>query len=66
MKKRKFNRECDACGKGMDEGFYIGEFLLPEYYCSEKCLHTKHTKKEYLELHDGGEGESFWTTWYEE
>lgn len=54
-------RLCDECGTPMKEGFVIsgGE----EYYCNEKCLHKHFTKKEFLELYDDGNGDSYWTEW---
>lgn len=33
------------------------------YYCSDECLHANLTEKEYLELYDNGEGDSYYTEW---
>lgn len=55
-------RKCSACGKGMYNGFLIGDGL--EYYCSEKCLHTKYTEEEYLQMYE--DEEAFYTEWEDE
>jgi hypothetical protein len=57
-------RICDKCGKEMLEGYVIeGGF---EYYCSKECLLKEMTWEEFLELYDDGEGDSYWTEWYDE
>ena len=61
MAKKKFARECTACGKGMNEGYCIESGI--EYYCSDACLHTEITPEEWLELYNDGEGDSYWTAW---
>lgn len=43
----------------MKEGFVIHDG--DEYFCSEKCLHTKYTPEEYDEMYDDGEGDSYYT-----
>jgi hypothetical protein len=53
-------KKCDACGKIMGEGYVIGGG--EEYFCSEKCLHTKYTKKEWEEMYTDG-GDNYWTQW---
>jgi hypothetical protein len=60
----KHPRTCSHCGKGMSEGYCIegGE----SYYCSPECLHANMTEEEYLELHDDGNGDSYWTEWEED
>ena len=63
MAKKEFARECTACGKGMNEGYCIEGGI--EYYCSDACLHTELTHEEYMELADDGEGNSYWTDWYD-
>jgi hypothetical protein len=48
----------------MLEGYCIeGGF---EYYCSKECLLKEMTWEEFLELYDDGEGDSYWTEWYDE
>ena len=37
-----------------------------EYYCSDECLHKNITKKEFLELYDKGNGDSYYTEWEDE
>ena len=64
MAYKKYARECTACSKGMNEGYCIGDGM--EYYCSDACLHTEITHEEYMELYADGEGDSYWTTWYED
>ena len=64
MAKKKFARECTACGKGMNEGYCIESGI--EYYCSDACLHTEITPEEWLELYNDGEGDSYWTDWSED
>lgn len=53
-------RRCDACNVEMDEGYCIDQGS--EYYCSDECLHTKYTPKEWEEMYTDG-GDSYWTQW---
>lgn len=64
MAYKKYAQECNACNKGMNEGYCIEGGM--EYYCSDACLHTEITHEEYMELYADGEGDSYWTTWYED
>ena len=64
MAYKKYARECTACSAGMNEGYCIGDGM--EYYCSDACLYLHMTPAEYLKLYDDGEGDSYWTTWYED
>lgn len=64
MAYKKYARECMACSKGMNEGYCIEGGM--EYYCSDACLHTEITHEEYMELYADGEGDSYYTTWYED
>lgn len=64
MAKKKFARECSACGAGMNEGYCIEGGM--EYYCSDACLHTEITPAEWDELHNDGDSESYWTDWSED
>lgn len=57
-------RHCNECGKEMWEGFCIEGGL--EYYCSEECLHKNLTEEEYEDLYDNGNGDSYYTEWYDE
>ena len=56
-----YAKKCDDCGKVFNEGFciYGGE----EYYCSKPCLHKHYTEKEFEEMYDDGNGDSYWTAW---
>ena len=56
-------RICDECGKPMIEGFVIEGC---DTYCSEECLHKHISEEEYNNLYNNGNGESYWTTWYED
>ena len=56
-------RKCTCCGTPMKEGFVIHDG--DEYFCSEKCLHTKYTPEEYDEMYDDGEGDSYYTEFEE-
>jgi hypothetical protein len=58
---KKYARKCDECKKLMNEGFVFDAGC--EYYCSEECLHKHFTAKEWAELYDDGNGDSYWTTW---
>jgi len=64
MAKKKYARKCNACGKGMNEGYCVENGM--EYYCSDECLHTEITPEEWLELYNDGEGDSYWTDWSED
>ena len=64
MAYKKYARECDECGKGMNEGYLIDGGC--EYYCSDACLHKHYTAEEWQEAYADGEGDSFWTTWDED
>jgi hypothetical protein len=64
MAYKKYARECDECGAGMNEGYLIDNGY--KYYCSDECLHKNMTPEEWLELYNDGDGDSCWTTWYED
>jgi hypothetical protein len=65
VKGDKYARKCTCCGKGMNEGYFADY----EYFCSDSCLHTEYTAKEWQELaSDGVEDEEsndsyYWTEW---
>ena len=56
-------RICNECGKPMIEGFVIDGC---DTYCSEECLHKHISEEEYNNLYNNGNGEAYWTTWYED
>lgn len=56
-------RVCDECGKPMIEGYVLE---TGGHYCSEECLYKHVTPERYKELYDNGEGDSYWTVWYED
>ena len=55
-------RVCDECGTPMIEGYILDGC---EVYCCEECLHNHVTTEEYNELYNDGNGNSYYTTWYE-
>lgn len=56
-------RVCDECGKPMIEGYVVDGC---ENYCSEECLHKHITEEEFNALYDDGNGDTYWTAWYED
>lgn len=52
-------RVCTHCENLMISGFVVNEG--EEYYCSETCLHTKYSKKEWTKMYDEGKGDSYYT-----
>ena len=64
MAYKKYARECDECGAGMNEGYLIDGGMA--YYCSDVCLHKNMTPEEWLEVYNDGDGDSCWTTWDED
>jgi hypothetical protein len=59
----KFARKCKECGKGMNEGYVINGGVA--HYCSDACLHKHVSADEFEDLHDDGDGDSYWTEWEE-
>jgi len=58
-----FPRKCDVCGDGMNEGFCVGGG--EKYFCSNKCLHTVYSKKEWKKMYSD-EGDNYYTEWEQE
>jgi len=56
-------RICDECGKPMIEGYVVNGCAT---YCSDECLHKHLTDEEFNNLFDDGNGDTYWTTWYED
>lgn len=56
-------RICDECGKPMIEGYVVDGC---DAYCSDECLHKHLTDKEFNHLYNDGNGDTYWTTWYED
>lgn len=56
-------RVCEECGKPMIEGYVVDG---SETYCSKECLHKHITEEEFNDLYNDGEGDTYWTTWYED
>lgn len=57
-------RICSDCNAKMIDGYVIEGGM--DYYCSEQCLYNNIPKEEYLKLYDNGNGDSYWTEWYDE
>ena len=56
-------RICNECGKPMIEGFVVEGCNT---YCSEECLHMHISEEDFNSLCDNGNGDTYWTTWYED
>lgn len=56
-------RICDECGKPMIEGYVVDGCNT---YCSEVCLHKHITEEEFISLFDNGNGDTYYTNWYED
>ena len=56
-------RVCEECGRPMIEGYVVDGC---ETFCSDECLHKHLSDEEFNELYDDGDGDTFWTTWYED
>ncbi|MER2090643.1 MAG: hypothetical protein ABS920_12960 [Sporosarcina sp.] len=57
----KIERFCSECRTAMEEDFCF-EFDAT-LYCSEECLTKVITWDEYLAMH--GDGDAYWTDWYD-
>ncbi|MEK5036500.1 hypothetical protein [Sporosarcina sp. FSL K6-3457] len=57
------DRLCSQCGTPMQEGFVFESDVTQ--YCSEKCLTQVITWEDYLLMHDNGNGDAYWTDWYD-
>ena len=56
-------RICSICHHPMIEGYCIDDGR--EHYCSDECLHHDYTDEEFNEMNDDGNGNSYWTVWWE-
>ena len=56
-------RVCDECGRPMIVGYVVNGC---DNYCSDECLHKHLTDEEFNILYNDGNGETYWTTWYED
>ena len=56
-------RICDECGRPMIVGYVVDGC---DVYCSDECLHKHLTDEEFNYLFDDGNGDTYWTTWYED
>lgn len=54
---------CGECGNPMIKGYLVDGC---DCYCSADCLHKHLTDEEFNELYDDGNGNTYWTTWFEE
>lgn len=62
-KEQGWSYESEECGRPMIEGFVVDGC---DTYCSDKCLHEHLTDEEFNSLYDDGNGDTYWTTWYED
>jgi hypothetical protein len=63
----KYARKCSKCGKGMNEGFIIGNG--DEYFCGENCLYQIYSADEWELMADDDETDeafNYWTEWEDE
>lgn len=56
-------RICKICGEPMIVGYCIDG---ANTYCSDECLRHDYTVEEFEALYNNGEGNSYYTTWYED
>lgn len=56
-------RICDECGRPVIEGYIVDGC---DVYCSDECLHNHLSEEEFTILCGNGNGNTYWTTWYEE
>ena len=61
LKELSEDRRCSQCESLMQEGFYFESDGTQ--YCSEECLTKVISWEEYLEIHDNGNGDAYWTSW---
>lgn len=63
MNELKEERLCSKCEVSMQEGFYFESDGTQ--YCSEECLLKVISRKDYLKIYDNGNGNAYWTDWYD-
>ena len=56
-------RICEECEKPMIEGYLVDGCST---YCSDECLHKHYSEEEFNALYNEGDGDTYWTTWYED
>ena len=56
-------RICEICNRPMIEGYCIDDGR--EHYCSDECLHHRYRNEEFETMYDNGNGNSYWTVWWE-
>ena len=56
-------RICEECGTPMIEGYVVNGCAT---YCSQECLHKHISDEDYYSQDNDGEGDTYWTTWYED
>jgi hypothetical protein len=59
----KYARKCDNCGKGMSDGYCIGDG--ESYACSDKCLFVDGYTPEQRDI-DYENDIIYYTTWYDD
>lgn len=56
-------RVCEECGHPMIEGYVVDGC---DTYCSKECLHKHITVDEFNAQYNNEDGNTYWTTWYED
>ena len=56
-------RICEECGCPIIEGYVVNGCVT---YCSDDCLHKHVSEEEFDALYNNGDGDTYWTTWYED
>ena len=56
-------RICEICNRPMIEGYCIDDGR--ENYCSGECLHSVYSEDEFDAMYNKGNGNSYWTVWWE-
>ncbi len=56
-------RICEECGRPMIEGYVVDGC---DTYCSKECLHKHITEDEFNAQYNNEDGNTYWTTWYED
>ena len=56
-------RVCEECGHPMIEGYVVDGC---DTYCSKECLHKHITEDEFNAQYNNEDGNTYWTTWYED
>ena len=56
-------KTCSECAKLMQEGYYFESDGT--MYCSKECLIKVIPWQKYVAIYDNGNGDAYWTDWYD-